>query len=409
MWDNDEIRGVSNCSECRGEERDQMSRELAVSDGVNYTGDLNSLSVQIVQSGLFSAVNTPEKALTLMMLAKSQGLHVMKALQIYHLIQSRVKLPDGSFGSVVTPTLKADYVLARFLESGGTVEWTEFTDTSVTGVFATKERKITVQWTIEMANRAGYTQTYENKPGNWQKRPRVMLSKRCITEALRLIDPGIFMGMNCEDDIEPDEVVPTATARATPQSAPTPSKVPDNLKKVSGVTIDPPKQTAQNQQSQTPAQVRTDDEFNDLADEAASEINAVAEINGTASINDIPARQQESVPVNRTAPQQQTRRASVTLPDKNTLARQVAATQAASKTPTLRDDLSMVNREFTKTLGISAEDPRFASIWSKHTPKDKPNNAVAYFQDLKAELEAIGKEFSDEAQAVIARYEGGAA
>lgn len=384
-----------------------MSNELSV----QYKGDIDTLSEKVVKSGLFGGVNTPEKAVSLMVLAQSQGLHPMKALQIYHLIQSRAKMPDGSFAAVVTPTLKADYVLAKFIEGGGTVDWTELSDEAVTGVFTPKGRKpLTLRWTIEMANKAGYTTTYENKPCNWQKRPRVMLSKRCITEALRLIDPGIFMGMDCEDEVElNDAPQPVATARATPQPKPESkseskqSKVPDNLKKVSGTTIEPkPEPVA------TPAPIQPENQLNDIADEAASEIDAAFEISDIPQSPEpekAPVQVQTQQPKPQPAPQKRAPTATV-LPDQNTLTKQIAATQAKAGGGGM-DDIRAINKEFCALAGMTAEDPRFTTIWKKHDLKNKPQNTLAYFQDLATELESTGKEFGDDAQRIISKYEGG--
>lgn len=61
----------------------------------------------------------------------------------YHVIQGR-------------PALKADAMLARFQAAGGKVDWKEYTDDKVSGVFSHPSGgSVTVDWTIERAKQAG--------------------------------------------------------------------------------------------------------------------------------------------------------------------------------------------------------------------------------------------------------------
>ena len=81
-----------------------MSNEL-----VTYTvSDVRVMAEAAAKSGLFG-MKTPEQALALMMLCQAEGIHPMKAVAEYHIIQGR-------------PALKADAMLARFLRAGGTVK-----------------------------------------------------------------------------------------------------------------------------------------------------------------------------------------------------------------------------------------------------------------------------------------------
>jgi peptidyl-prolyl cis-trans isomerase C len=57
-----------------------------------------------------------------MAVAQAEGLHPATAARDFHIIQGR-------------PALKADAMLARFQQAGGTVNWEEYTDAKVTGRF----------------------------------------------------------------------------------------------------------------------------------------------------------------------------------------------------------------------------------------------------------------------------------
>src|ERR1044071_4624273 len=76
--------------------------------------DMEKMATVIAKSGLFG-MKTPDQALALMVIAQAEGLHPGIVARDYHIIQGR-------------PTLKADTMLARFQASGGTVEWTCYTN-----------------------------------------------------------------------------------------------------------------------------------------------------------------------------------------------------------------------------------------------------------------------------------------
>src|SRR5262245_43066667 len=106
--------------------------------------DVERMASIVVASGMFPSIRTKESAITLMLLCQSEGLHPMQALMRYNIIAGR-------------PSMKSEAMLAAFMERGGTVDWTEFTDQAVTGVFKSKgcPNGVTVRWTTEDAKRAG--------------------------------------------------------------------------------------------------------------------------------------------------------------------------------------------------------------------------------------------------------------
>ena len=146
--------------------------------------DCQNMAVAIHRSG-FMGVKSPDEALTLMMLAQAEGRHPATVQRDYHIIKGK-------------PTLKADTILARFQESGGRVEYVCYSDEKCEMKFTSKNSElITVDWTIERAQRAGVT-------GNdtWKKYPRAMLRSRCIAEGVRAISPSVFCGMLASEEAE---------------------------------------------------------------------------------------------------------------------------------------------------------------------------------------------------------------
>ncbi len=171
--------------------------------------DIERMAIAVSKSQLFG-MKTPEQAIALMLVAQSEGLHPARAAMEYHVIQGR-------------PALKADAMLARFQAAGGKVEWKDYTDTKVVGVFSHQQGgSISVEWSIEMANKAGLT-----KNPTWRQYPRQMLRARCISEGIRTVYPGVSVGVYTPEEVQ--DFAPQPERDITPvQTAPTP--MPEKVK-----------------------------------------------------------------------------------------------------------------------------------------------------------------------------------
>jgi hypothetical protein len=155
-----------------------------MSNLVTFT-EMDQMAGAIASSGLFG-MKDKNSVLALMAVAQSEGLHPATAARDFHIIQGR-------------PALKADAMLARFQNAGGKVEWKEYTDDRVTGVFSHPNGgNLAVTWTIEQATKIGLV-----KPGSgWQKFPRAMLRSRCISEGIRSVYPGSVTGFYTPEEVE---------------------------------------------------------------------------------------------------------------------------------------------------------------------------------------------------------------
>ena len=147
--------------------------------------DMQQMAEVAASSKMFGFKNTGE-ALAIMLLCQGENLHPAVAMRDYHVIQGR-------------PALKADAMLARFQQAGGTVNWKEYTDEQVTGVFSHPNGgNLAVTWTIGQATKIGLV-----KPGSgWQKFPRAMLRSRCISEGIRSVFPGSVTGFYTPEETE---------------------------------------------------------------------------------------------------------------------------------------------------------------------------------------------------------------
>lgn len=181
---------------------------------------LERMAHAVAKSGLFGA-KQPEQALALMLLAQAEGMHPAIAARDYHVINGR-------------PALKADTMLARFQQAGGSVRWVKYSDTLCAAIFAHPQAgQVEVEWSIERAERAGLT-----KNPTWRSYPRAMLRARCISEGVRTCFPGVAVGTYSVEeaqDMEPVDITPVSVERALqaasskPATALTEGEVADHM------------------------------------------------------------------------------------------------------------------------------------------------------------------------------------
>jgi len=168
-----------------------MSNQIAVIP----VSDVERMAVAVAKSGLFG-VNTPDQALALMLVAQSEGRHPASAAKEYHIIKGR-------------PSLKADAMLARFQQAGGSVKWEERTDAKVSALFSHPQGgELLVTWTIEDGKRAGLA-----NGDNWKKYPRQMLSARVISEGVRAVYPSVVSGLYTPEEVQ--DFTPAETPKPT--------------------------------------------------------------------------------------------------------------------------------------------------------------------------------------------------
>ncbi len=132
------------------------------------------------------AVDTPEKAIAVMMTGRELGIGPMQALRCVHII-------DGK------PTLAAELIAALVLRRvpGAVLEVAESTNERCVVIAARPGRpERPFAFTIEDAKAAGIT-----GKDNWKKYPRAMLRSRAITEAARAVFPDATLGVYDPDEL----------------------------------------------------------------------------------------------------------------------------------------------------------------------------------------------------------------
>jgi len=146
--------------------------------------DLRSLAQDVASSGMFS-INTPQQAMTLMVLAQAEGLHPGAACRDYNLIGGK-------------PSMKAEAMLRRFQESGGRVEWLVYSDEKVEAKFTHPQGgSVTIDWTLERAKKAGLADK-----AIWKNYPRNMLRARVVSEGVRMVFPAATGGVYTPEEVQ---------------------------------------------------------------------------------------------------------------------------------------------------------------------------------------------------------------
>lgn len=167
--------------------------------------DLTKMAESVVKSGMFPNVKTTEAAMTLFLICQSEGLHPLQAMMRYNIIQGR-------------PAMKAEAMLASFMERGGTVDWTEYTNDAVSAIFTSRgvPSGVTVRWTMEDAKRAGILAN-----PTWTKYPKQMLKARVASDGVRMADPTVNQGRYTPEEVSDFEPRVVATeVEIMPQKPP---------------------------------------------------------------------------------------------------------------------------------------------------------------------------------------------
>ncbi len=159
--------------------------EWAVS---NFDGLLR-LSGELIKTGFLpQAVNTPQKAVAIILTGKELGIPTMLALRQINVINGKPTVP---------PELMLALAYQRIPGFSATVIKS---DASIcTMKFKRGDTVLDTSFTIEDATRMGLA-----GKDNWLKQPATMLRWRCISQGLRLIAPDVICGVYTQEEMNPD-------------------------------------------------------------------------------------------------------------------------------------------------------------------------------------------------------------
>ena len=150
--------------------------------------DLQTMAKALTQS----KVNcyTQPQILSLLLISQADGLHPMKGLARYDIIQ------DKKTGNIKIEK-KSYAMLGEFKDKGGKVRWIERTDKIASAEFIEPNGIATeFEYTEGEAITAGMLDKNGRAPdwSNWTKRKGTMLITKLLKKALRIIDPDSGLG-----------------------------------------------------------------------------------------------------------------------------------------------------------------------------------------------------------------------
>lgn len=171
----------------------RSNQEIAVHHSFQ---EMERMATYVAKAGIFG-VKTVDAAMALMLLAQSEGIHPMKAVQEYDIIQGR-------------PAMKATAMAARFEAAGGKITWRKLDDTQAEAEFSHPTGgTIVIGWDLEKAKRAGLA-----GKDVWKQYPRAMLRSRVVSEGIRTVLPGVLGGKYTPEEAANIETVEPISVEA---------------------------------------------------------------------------------------------------------------------------------------------------------------------------------------------------
>jgi hypothetical protein len=161
---------------------------------------MQRMAISMANAKIFGIANA-DQALTLMLIAHSEGKHPATIARDFDLINNK-------------PAKKAEAIMRDFQASGGRIEWHELTDKMASATFthplAVKPLKI--DWDIARAKQAGLV---DKNGGMYTKYPRAMLRSRCVAEGCRAQAPQSTSGFHTPEELQVYDEVPEPAASIT--------------------------------------------------------------------------------------------------------------------------------------------------------------------------------------------------
>ena len=152
---------------------------------------MQQMATVLVESGFLPpTLNTPQKALTVLLAGRELGVPPMQAIRGIHVVNGR-------------PSLSAELMLALAYQNiRGFRFKVEASNEQVCRITAARPNAdpVTLSFTITDAQRAGLT-----RGDNWTKYPAAMLRARCTSAILRVVAPDAIRGIYTPEEIGASE------------------------------------------------------------------------------------------------------------------------------------------------------------------------------------------------------------
>ena len=157
---------------------------------IGGVSDLTEIGRLFERSGMFGC-NQEGQGMVLAMTCYMRGIDPLEFQQTYHIIEGR-------------PTMRADAMLAKFIERGGTFIIRERTDAGCKATFTKDDNKLEVSYTVEDAKKQGICFKKDGKTlkDNWEKIPKQMCWARLVSDTVRTLDPGVNKGTYTPEEVQ---------------------------------------------------------------------------------------------------------------------------------------------------------------------------------------------------------------
>lgn len=188
-----------------GAQQDSRALDRLAFEPSNWTEAMAVAKVLVDSRLLPNAVDTPQKAITIIMKGRELGLTTMQALSSIYVIEGK-------------PTMSADLMAALVISSGKAEYFEMIESSSERCTFATKRRgsknEQRITWTIDDAKKAGL---YDHpKKDIWKKYTAAMLRARTKADLARAVYPEIVAGCYDPDELD-GMVIDVGRGAAAPQ------------------------------------------------------------------------------------------------------------------------------------------------------------------------------------------------
>ena len=130
------------------------------------------------------------QGLVLAMTCIQAGMTPLEFMQTYHIIEGK-------------PAMRADAMLAKFVERGGKYTIEERSEKRAAATFTKENNTLKAEYTFAEAQRQGiiYGKDGKTVKTNWQKYPKQMLWARLVSDTVRALDPGVNMGTYTPEEV----------------------------------------------------------------------------------------------------------------------------------------------------------------------------------------------------------------
>ena len=165
---------------------------------VRTVADMAIIGEQFEKSGMFGC-SQQGQGLVLAMTCLAEGISPIRFGQTYHIIDGRV-------------SMRADAMLAKFMERGGKFIIRERSTTRAAACFIKDGNELEAEYTMDEARASGICLAKDGKSlkTNWAKFPKQMLWARLVSDTVRALDPGVNMGTYTPEEVQDIDDTPTA-------------------------------------------------------------------------------------------------------------------------------------------------------------------------------------------------------